>query len=120
MSAAKIYTFLREAARVYSVASLFNVEYAAPDSDVLPSDVAIDRDGILRVAFASSASGVLRAKLTRGGATVVVDYNAGAPLAANALYAFDLPVKKGDYFNLRYSAAGRVLYCEVQLLAMPI
>jgi len=105
--------------RAKSVASIFDASVVA-NTDILPKDVRIEFDGIIRVVCAFDTSGILRAKLTRAGKTKVLDYNGGATLTANALYAFDLSVKKGDLFNLRYSVAGIAHYIEVHFILLPI
>jgi len=102
-------------AKPQSLASIWDTAVTA-DTDILATDITIEYDGIIRVVCAFDTSGVLRAKLTRAGVTKTLDYNAGAALTANALYAFDLPVKKDDLFNLRYSVAALAHYIEVQFI----
>jgi len=106
-------------AKPKSIASVFDTSVSA-ETDVLATDITIESDGIIRVVCAFDTSGVLRAKLTRAGVTKILDYNAGGTLVANALYAFDLPVKKGDLFNLRYSVAAVAHYIEVQFILLAI
>jgi len=106
-------------AKPQSLASVFNTSVSA-DTDILAADISIEYDGIVRIVCSFDTAGVLRAKLTRNGVTKTLNYNAGASLAANALYAFDLPVKKGDSFNLRYSVAAVAHYIEVQFILWAI
>jgi len=106
-------------ARPQSLASVFDTSVSA-DTDILAEDITIEYDGVVRAVCAFDTAGVLRAKLTRAGVTKTLDYNAGASLTANALYAFDLPVKKGDLFNLRYSVAALAHYIEIQFILWAI
>jgi len=106
-------------AKPQSLASVFDTSIAA-DTDILAKDITIEYDGAIRVVCAFDTAGILRAKLMRNGVTKILDYNVGATLTANALYAFDLPVKKGDLFNLRYSVAAIAHYIEVQFILFPI
>jgi len=107
-------------AKPQSIGSLFDQPYPTAEADFFVPDLEIEMDGVVRVAFAHSASGVLRCKLVRNAVEKVLDYNAGASLVANAIYAFDLPVKAGDKFNLRYSVAGTIHLCEVQFILLPV
>jgi len=103
-------------AKAQSIGSLFDQPYPTAEADFFTPDLEVEMDGVVRAVVAHSASGVLRAKLVRNAVEKVLNYNAGDPLPANAIYAFDLPVKAGDMFNLKYSAVGTIHYCEVQLL----
>jgi len=105
-------------AKPESLASVFNTSVSA-DTDIF-ADITIEFDGTIRVACAFDTAGVLRAKLTRNGVTKVLDYYEGATLTTNAFYAFDLPVKKGDSYNLRYSVNAIAHYIEVQFILFPV
>jgi len=102
-------------AKPQSIASVFDTSITA-NTDILATDITIEFDGVIRVVCAFDTAGILRAKLTRNAVTKTLDYNGGAALTANALFAFDLPVKKGDLFNLRYSVAAVAHYIEVQFI----
>jgi len=105
-------------ARAESLVSVFNTSVTA-DTDIF-TDITIAYDGVVRVVCAFDTAGVLRAKITRAGVTKVLDYKEGGTLTANSLYAFDLPVKSGDLFNLRYSVAAIAHIIEVQFILFPI
>lgn len=103
---------LREVPR-QAIATVFNTAVGA-DTNILASDVSpVYSPAIFRIMVALSASAIFRARITRDGTTVTVDFNAGATLTANALYAFDMPVRSGDAVNFRLSAPATVLVLNV-------
>jgi hypothetical protein len=98
--------------RPYRKADLFNTAVAL-DTDFFATNVIADQDCLMRLCVSLSAGAIFRARITRGGVTITVDLNAGVALNANSVYAFDLPLKKGDELNLQVSAGVTVLYCSV-------
>jgi len=78
------------------------------DTDILDSDLSIDEDCLLRILVSESTGVVFKAKKIRGTVEKVLDFNEGGALVANALYTFDLPVKKNDKVNFRMAAATTV------------
>lgn len=82
----------------------------------------IAETGILRVIVAENTGVVFSLALTRGWPTapvqVVMAYNAGAALAANCLYMFDVPVLAGDIVNFQFGANTTILMCDAHLVLM--
>jgi len=105
-------------AKTQSLVSIFDTSVTA-DTDIF-TDITIEYDGVMRVMCAFDTAGILRAKITRAGVTKVLDYKEGGTLTANSIYAFDLPVKAGDLFNLRYSVAAIAHIIEVQFILWAI
>jgi hypothetical protein len=85
------------------LATEFNKSITA-DTDILASDLAINEDCVLRIIVSESAGVVFKAKILRDAVEKILDFNEGFALTANALYTFDLPVKKDDKVNFRASA----------------
>jgi len=71
------------------------------NTDILTRDLTIDEGCLLRILVSESTGVTFRAKLVRGAVTKALDFNEGSALTANALYTFDLPVKKDDKVNFR-------------------
>ena len=67
-----------------------------------------------RVEAAFNAGGILRATITRGGNTQVVNFNGGVALNVNGLYRFDMMVFAGDTINYRYSVNATIMVFRVQ------
>lgn len=85
---------------ITTLSTEFNTTVLA-DADILASDITITLDGILRVTVAVDTAVVFKLKLTRDATTKVLEYNAGATLAADALCIFDLSVRADDQVNFR-------------------
>lgn len=100
-----------------STGSIFNTALPAAESDWFATALDVPADGTMRVTVQVSVAGVLRTRITRSAATISGNLNSSFNLTASSLYAFDIPVKAGDTFNLRYSVtAGNIDYCEVQFI----
>lgn len=94
--------------------SLFNSALPAAEAAWL-TDISITASGTMRVTAQVSIAGVLRAAITRSSTTKTLNLNENTSLVASALYTFDVPVKSGDTFNLRYSTTtGTIDFCECQ------
>ena len=81
------------------------------------TDISITASGTMRVTVQASIAGILRVVITRSATTKTLNLNENTSLVASALYTFDVPVKSGDTFNLRYSTTtGTIDFCEVQFI----
>jgi hypothetical protein len=73
-----------------------------------------------RIYAAFNGAAVLSVTRTRSGATVTEQLNAGAALAANCAYAFDIIVTTGDSINLQYAGAHTALAIKVvEIVGVP-
>ena len=94
-------------------AAAHNQAYVAPN-DILAAALAPSKPpSLFRVFAAFSLAGILRATITRGGNTQVVDFNEGVALVANGLYGFDLGAHDGDTVNFRYSVNATIIVLRV-------
>jgi len=94
-------------------ASVFNTVVTA-NTDILPSDLSPTRNpATFRIYACFSVGGVLTVRRTRGGVTVSEQLNAGAALAANSAYMFDIIVEAGDTINIRYSVNATCICLKV-------
>lgn len=84
--------------------------------------IPIAETGILRVIVAENTGVVFSLSLTRGfpatPVQVVTPYNAGAALAANCLYLFDVPVIRGDVVNFQFAAGTTILMLDSFMVLM--
>jgi len=100
-----------------SAGSIFNAALPAVEANWFGADISITAGGTMRIVAQVTIAGILRASITRSAITKSLNLNQNGALSASALYAFDIPVKSGDTFNLRYSATtGTIDYCEVQFI----
>jgi len=94
-------------------ASVFNTAVTA-NTDILPSDLSPTRNpATFRIYACFSVAGVLTVRRTSGGVTVSEQLNAGAALAANAAYMFDIIVERGETINLQYSVNATCICLKV-------
>lgn len=99
-----------------SKGSLFDSALPAAEASLL-TDVSVTASGTMRVTIQVTVAGILRAAITRSATTKTLNLNENVALVASALYTFDIPVKSGDTFNLRYSVTtGTIDFCEVQFI----
>jgi len=84
------------------------------DTDILASDLTIDEECLLRITVSENTGVVFRAKLVRDAVVKTLNFNEGSALTANALYTFDLPVKKDDKVNFRAGADTTINLLNVQ------
>jgi len=97
-----------------------NQAYVAPN-DILAAALAPSKPpSLFRVFAAFNLAGVLRATITRGGNTQVVDFNEGANLAANSLYWFDVVAHEGDTVNFRYSVNATIMVLRVMEIVVGV
>ena len=95
--------------------TVFNAAVNA-DADIFSSNLKVTSDGIIRVTVSLSVDAILRARVTRGGATALVDYNGGVDLTGNSVYMFDLGVRENDEVNFQVSANVTVNLMSVDLI----
>ena len=76
------------------------------DEDWLDTDLSPSRPPCMfKIQVSVDAQTILSAMITRGGTEVRVHFNAGANLAADCLYVFELFVIDGDTINFQSDAA---------------
>jgi len=96
-----------------AVATEFN-KAVSGNTNVFATDLAPTYEvGIFRIAVAVSPAAIIRVRITRNKVSKDLDLNAGAALTANALYAFDVPVRKGDKINIRFSTTTTIQYLTI-------
>lgn len=92
-----------------------NVAGYLAEADIIAAALAPIYDPCsFRVEAAFNAGGILRATITRGGNTQVVNFNGGVALNVNGLYRFDMMVFAGDTINYRYSVNATIMVFRVQ------
>jgi len=84
------------------------------DTNIFDEDLSPTYDvGIFRITVAVSPSAVVRVRITRNAISKNLDLNEGSALTNNALYTFDIPVRKGDQINIRTSVGTTLQYLTV-------
>lgn len=87
------------------------------NTDILPAPLSTSAEvAIFRVTVALAAAARLAVVFSGQAVSEVIQLNSGVNLAADCLYAFDVPVTTGIPFNLRCSAVNQVVLLIVQEL----
>lgn len=68
---------------------------------------------VFEINAAFSIAGILRATITRGGNTQVVNFEAGAAFPAGSLLTYEMRAEDGDTINFRFSANATILILRV-------
>lgn len=95
------------------MATVFN-EAVNANTPVLDSDIVVQHSGLYRVMVSENTGVVFSMRLTRGGVTVVLNFNAGVVLVANSLYVFNVSVRPGDSINFQFGGATTVHVLNVE------
>jgi len=89
------------------------------NTNILAADLTpTDPPTLFRTMIAFNAAGVFKAIITRDATSVTAEFNAGATLAANSLYIFDMLVHDGDKVNFQYSVSATMLVMRVQEIGL--
>jgi hypothetical protein len=69
----------------------------------------------IRITTSTSISGVLRARITRGGVVIVTDLNRGDPLVPGAMYVFEVMLHHHDRINFTYdTTSGTIQFARFE------
>jgi len=93
--------------------SIFNQPVVANNDIFATALVTTESQTTFRIYACFTVLGVLTVRRTVGGVTIAENLNAGANLAANAAYFFDIAVHYGEGINLRYSVGATCLSLKV-------
>jgi len=85
-------------------ATIFNRVVAA-NIPVLANDISIADVAMLQVLVSENTGVTFSMRLTRGGVTRVLNFNAGVALVANSIYMFSVSVRPRDSINFQFGAA---------------
>ena len=86
------------------------------NTDILAAAITVTNPStpaVFRIQACFDAGGILTVRRTNSGATVGEQLNAGANLAANALYTFDIIVTNNDIINLWYGVNATALGIKI-------
>lgn len=93
--------------RIFNTAIALNTDFFA--ADLAPTNTPTT----FRIYVALDTAGILSVQRTSAAVTVAEQLNAGAALAANASYMFDILVHEDDTINLQTTVGAQILYCMV-------
>lgn len=101
-----------------SVLTLFN-QVVLPGVNVIPAALTapLPYDCLIRVTVSENTGVVFSISLTRVGVAVVMAFNGGVALVANALYMFDFNARAGDTINFQF---GGVLPLTVNVMNVDV
>ncbi len=93
--------------RVFNTAVLADTDFFADDLEPTNTPTTF------RIYVAVDTGGTVSVQRTSAAVTVVEELNAGAVLAADASYMFDILVHEDDTINLQTDTGAQILYCMV-------
>jgi len=94
---------------------IFNTAVVA-NTDILAAAITVTNPStpaVFRIHACFNAASTLLVRRTSGGVTISEFLNAGANLAANALYTFDIIVSVNDTINLWYGVNANALSLKI-------
>lgn len=98
----------------HSSGSRFSVAGYLSGADVFTADIT-PKKGVSRLSFtfAANAAAILTLMVDNGTTVVDVTLNSGNALVANALFQFDVRVRSGMTYNLKYASNATLLLTQV-------